>query len=414
MTELNEWIEKSLLTLNLTDSMETKDGFTRLGFSKEEKLAHEQFQKIASSLGLKTWQDQVGNQWAVWEVDPDAPTIGIGSHLDTVFEGGGYDGVVGIVAALGAIRELKKKNIKPNKNIAVISFVCEESSRFGVSTIGSKTIVGDIEKNKWEKITDQENITMVEAMEEFGVDWDEFHEAYCEDNQFESFLELHIEQGSHLFKENIDIGIVYGISTPIRLKITALGKANHTGTTQMHERKDALVAIAPLINYVQKKALELNKQSEHPLVATVSTVNVTPNAMNVIPGKVELGIDIRSVDDNLKDKFSNLVKSYCKRLEAEHQIKIEVEEIVNEEAVILNEEIQQKLAETCESLEISFCKMNSGAGHDVMNIAKRWPSGLIFIPSVNGISHHPDEYTPLRNIRIGISLLTEYLRREAG
>lgn len=115
MTKLHEWIENTLLALNLTDSMEQKTGFTRLGFSREEKLAHEQFRNIASSLALKTQQDEVGNQWAIWEVDPDAPTIGLGSHLDTVIEGGGYDGVVGIVAALGAIRELKRKRIKPKK-----------------------------------------------------------------------------------------------------------------------------------------------------------------------------------------------------------------------------------------------------------------------------------------------------------
>jgi hydantoinase/carbamoylase family amidase len=414
MTKLHEWIENTLLALNLTDSMEQKTGFTRLGFSREEKLAHEQFRNIASSLALKTQQDEVGNQWAIWEVDPDAPTIGLGSHLDTVIEGGGYDGVVGIVAALGAIRELKRKRIKPKKNIAILCFISEESARFGVSTIGSKTLIGKVDKNKWENMKDYEHVTIRQAMEQYGLNWETFHQAYCEDNRFESFIELHIEQGNHLYQNHIDIGIVYGISTPIRLKVTAYGQSNHTGTTQMYERKDALVAIAPLINVVQKEATEINKQSEQAFVATVSTVNVLPNAMNVIPGKVELGIDIRSVDDKLKRQFVSLVETYCKRLEKENQIEIRIDEIVNEKAVLLDKDIQQKLTNICDELKISYCHMNSGAGHDVMNMAKRWPSGLIFIPSVNGISHHPDEYTPLRNIQIGVSVLAAYLEREVG
>src|SRR5690606_21306172 len=230
----------------------------------------------------------------------------------------------------GAIRELKRKRIKPKKNIAILCFISEESARSGVSTIGSKTLIGKVDKNKWENMKDYEHVTIRQAMEQYGLNWETFHQAYCEDNRCESFIELHIEQGNHLYQNHIDIGIVYGISTPIRLKVTAYGQSNHTGTTQMYERKDALVAIAPLINVVQKEAAEINKQSEQAFVATVSTVNVLPNAMNVIPGKVELGIDIRSVDDKLKRQFVSLVETYCKRLEKENQIEIRIDEIVNE------------------------------------------------------------------------------------
>ncbi|WP_404996562.1 M20 family metallo-hydrolase [Caldifermentibacillus hisashii] len=414
MFDLKEWLLQTLLKLNLTNFMELKYGFTRLGFSKQEKLAHEQFRKIASNLGLKIWQDQVGNQWALWEVDPNAPTIGMGSHLDTVVEGGGYDGVAGIVIALGAIRELKRKNINPQKNIAVICFICEESARFGISTIGSKTIAGTINKSMWEKVTDKDNITIRQAMEEYGINWDHFQNAYCEENRFESFIELHIEQGNQLHKNKKDIGIVYGISTPIRLKVTAYGIANHTGTSLMDERNDALVAISPLISIVQEEALKINEKSKHPLVATVSTVNVQPNVMNVIPGTVELGIDIRSVDDKLKRDFAKNISSHCKRLAEKHQIKVKIEVLADEDSVIRDKNIQEKFSELCEHMGLSYCIMNSGAGHDVMNMAKRWPSGLIFIPSINGISHHPDEYTPLRNLELGVSVLTTYLTNEVG
>ncbi len=414
MGELKRWLEFTMLSLNSTDSLKQEQGFTRLGFSKEEKLAHEQFRQIASSLGLKTWQDAVGNQWALWEVDNEAPTIGMGSHLDTVVNGGAFDGVSGIACALGAIRELKRKKIKPQKNIAVICFICEESARFGISTIGSKTLIGAVDKDRWETITDQNNITIRQAMEEYGINWHSFQEAYCDDHRLECFIELHIEQGSQLYKNRKEIGIVSGIATPIRLKVVAKGKTNHTGTTLMNERKDALVAIAPLINFVHEKAMEVHQSSKVPFVATVSTVNVVPNVMNVIPGKVELGIDIRSVNDALKRDFAASIFAFCKQLEAEHAVEINIETLVEEYSVMLDEKMQEELSEVCDRLGLSYCTMYSGAGHDVMNMAKRWPSALLFIPSVNGISHHPEEYTPLEFLEKGVHVLVTYLERKAG
>lgn len=414
MSDLAQWISQTLLALNLTNSLKQERGFTRLGFSPEEKRAHEQFQKIATRLGMKTWQDEVGNQWALWEVDHAAPTIGLGSHLDTVVEGGAYDGVAGIVCALGAVRLLKEKNIKPQKNIAIICFICEESARFGISTIGSKTIVGDIDKEKWEKITDSDGITLRQAMEEYGINWHTFPAAFCDNHRLESFLELHIEQGNQLYKQKKDIGIVHGIATPIRLHVTANGHANHSGTTAMDDRKDALVAIAPLINIIEQKAREVNRQSRHDLVATVTTVQIEPNVMNVIPGTVRLGIDIRSVDDVLKRKFAKFISAECRRLAKENELQIEVDVLVDEPSVILDQNIQEKLITICDELGVSYCVMNSGAGHDVMNMAKRWPAGLIFLPSVDGISHHPDEYTPLKSLEIGVEVLAAYIEREIG
>lgn len=414
MADLKNWLETTLTALNVTDSMDRPEGFTRLGFSSEEKAAHDEFRRIAKGLGLETWQDEVGNQWALWRADQEAPTIGIGSHLDTVIEGGGYDGVAGILCGLGAIRELKRRKFAPKKNIAIVCFISEESARFGVSTIGSKALVGDIDKEKWEKVKDQNGVTIREAMEEYGLDWGKMDEAYSDDQLFESFIELHIEQGNELYKNREDIGIVNGIATPVRLIVTAYGNANHTGTTLMDERKDALAAVAPLIPIVREKALEWNQGAKDPLMATVSTVNILPNVMNVIPGEVELGIDIRSVDDELKKNFSKVVKAECKILADRHGIEIVADELVHENSILLDEKIQEKLSEICAELNLAYRRMNSGAGHDVMNIAKRWPSGLVFIPSVDGISHHPGEYTPVEHLETGVSVLAAYLEKEAG
>lgn len=169
MNELVTWLEEKLLELNGTETMQVPDGFNRLSFSKEEADAHRQFIKIADELELTRYEDEAGNKWAVWEVDAEAPTVAIGSHLDTVCNGGGYDGVAGVLCALAAIKVLKGRRFLPAKNIAIICFVSEESARFGVSTIGSKAITGKLDKKELAAVTDSAGLTVKKAMEEFGI-----------------------------------------------------------------------------------------------------------------------------------------------------------------------------------------------------------------------------------------------------
>lgn len=413
MNELAEWIKEKLCDLNVTNTMELTDGFTRLGYTQEELSAHQHFIEIANQLGLNTYQDKAGNQWAVWHVDKEAPTIGMGSHLDTVYNGGGYDGVAGVLCALAAIKVLKEKGFEPRKNIAVICFISEESARFGISTIGSKAISGELEKLDLATVTDNEGITIKQAVEDMDLKWEEIDQARLQLNELEQFVELHIEQGKQLQESNSDIGIVEGIARPIRLKVLVEGMANHTGTTPMNQRQDALVAIAPLVSYVNEEALKMNDTGTSQLVATVSTVNVKPNAMTIIPGKVELGIDIRSVDDDLKKRLADKIKTYCQEVEKKHHVSITVTTLVDNNSVTLDDKIKHNLIETCNNLGFKTQVMDSGAGHDVMNMAGKWPSGLIFIPCQDGISHHPDEFTSTVNLINGTKVLEGFFKTES-
>lgn len=410
---LEDWLDKKLCELNVTDSMNKPEGFSRLGYTDEEKVAHQRFITIAKELGLSTYQDQAGNQWAKWVVDEHAPTIGLGSHLDTVYSGGGFDGVAGVLTAFGAIKLLKEKQFIPKKNIALICFASEESARFGVSTIGSKAISGELEKEKIANIKDSEGITIKEAVEQFGVDWKTMDSAELPADELEQFLELHIEQGKVLDDQGLDIGIVNGIARPVRLQVKATGMANHTGTTPMNYRKDALVAIAPLINYVENEAIKINERKSGTLVATVSVARVLPNAMNMIPGEVELGIDIRSTNDQLKNEMSELINKYCEKITEDKKIEVTVNKIVDDASVNLDKLMQGKLYKLSESMGLRTICMDSGAGHDVMNMASKWPCGLIFIPSKHGISHHPEEYTKTADLYKGTSLIARYLEQEA-
>lgn len=408
------WLEDNLLALNLTDSMDVTEGFSRLSFSQEEKQAHQQFNQIAQELGLEIYRDEAGNQWGVWEVADDQPTVVVGSHLDTVYNGGGYDGVAGVLTGLAAVKKLKEDGFQPMKNIAVVCFVSEESARFGVSTIGSKAIAGMLDKDKIASIEDNHGVTFKEAVESFGVHWDSLENAKVPVEKIASFIELHIEQGSVLEESGVSIGVVNGIACPVRLKVKVKGMANHTGTTPMDRRKDALVASSPLIHFVNESALEINQKNKVPLVATVSTVKLKPNAMNVIPGEVEWGIDIRSVDDECKRNFADTIRDYCQELAKKQDVTIDVTTLVDNDSVLLDKIVQQKLQSACESAGLSFISMNSGAGHDAMNMATRWPSGLIFIPCRNGVSHHPNEHAELEDLVKGTTVIANYLQTEAG
>lgn len=414
MSNLQAWLDETLLELNLTDTMELPQGFSRLSFTDEEKRAHAVFRQIAKELGLKVSQDEAGNQWAIWETDPHAPIIAMGSHLDTVYGGGGYDGAAGVLAALAAVKELKDSGFTPEKNIAVICFISEESARFAVSTVGSKAVAGTLDKEELANLEDKDGITFKTAVQDFDLDWDTLEKAEVAPEKIEQFIELHIEQGTILEKAGAEIGVVQGIACPVRLKVRVKGQANHTGTTPMGERKDAFVAGAPLVNFVQEEAEKWNEESDVPLVATVSTVQLSPNAMNVIPGEVEFGIDIRSVNDKLKRGFAEAVQAFCREIEVKHPVTVEVETIVNNDSVLLDEGVHDRLKEAGERAGMKTLSMNSGAGHDVMNMAQRWPSGLIFIPCRDGLSHHPEEHAEISDIEKGVRVMVDYLKNEAG
>ncbi|GEN54541.1 M20 family metallo-hydrolase [Halobacillus faecis] len=412
---MKQWLEEKLLQLNVTEYMDEEYGFTRLSYTEEEKQAHEAFKKAAEELSLDVVQDEAGNVWARWKAaQEDAPTIAIGSHLDTVSGGGGYDGAAGVLTGLAAVKQLKDKGFQPTKNIDVVCFASEESARFGVSTIGSKATAGMMDKGELGSVEDADGVTVKEAVESYGLSWESIDQAEKSPDEIERFLELHIEQGTQIEDNGAEIGIVRGVACPVRLQVTVKGMANHTGTTPMNNRSDAFVAAAPIITYVEEQARKRNGVQPTPIVATTSTVKLSPNVMNVIPGEVQLGIDIRSVDDELKRNLAEEIRSYCKTIEASKDVKVDLHTLVDNDSVHLDSSIQEQLQEITEKIGYRVHPMDSGAGHDVMNMATRWPSGLIFIPCRDGISHHPKEYASIEDLNKGTNVLAAYIESIAS
>jgi N-carbamoyl-L-amino-acid hydrolase len=332
----------------------------------------------------------------------DLPPVVMGSHIDSVYQGGKYDGVVGVTAALEIINRLNEKRIETEHPIEIISFACEESSRFGVSTIGSKAMAGRINKEKYRHLNDRDGISMEKAFSLCALDFNSIDEASRDGEVFKAFFELHIEQGPVLEKEQKKIGIVTGIAAPARYIVKIIGKASHSGTTPMSMRNDAFLGAAEIALELEKAA---NLEQNYGTVATVGVLDVMPGAMNVVPGEVEMKIDIRSSSTQSRQRVLEHLQKSISAVKQRRELEIESIEISMENPVLLSPEIIDSLKNLCADKNLPYKIMQSGAGHDAMNMTGFGPVGLIFIPSEDGISHHPNEHTEIADILAGIELL---------
>lgn len=396
------------LLFNNINQYNTGDtGITRIAYTNEEQTCTHAFMRMCMAEQLDIRMDPCGNVIARRQGKIDGlPPVVMGSHLDTVYQGGKYDGVVGVTAALEVIRRLNEKEIITDHPIEIISFACEESARFGVSTVGSKAIAGQFDKDRYRNIKDKDGITMEKAFALCALDFNAVDQASRKNEQFKAFFELHIEQGPVLINTGKKIGIVTGIAAPVRLHVKIKGTASHSGTTPMNMRKDALLGASEISLALEKAA---KSEEAYGTVATIGVMNVHNGAMNVVPGDVEIKIDIRSTSVDSRQRVLTHLDETIKTVKQNRQLDIESIEISSEDPVLLSEEINDVLRNICEEKNFSNQIMQSGAGHDAMNMAKLCPTGLIFIPSLDGLSHHPNEYTPIDDIMIGIDLLEEVI-----
>ncbi|MGC5325206.1 Zn-dependent hydrolase [Brevibacillus sp. SYSU BS000544] len=396
-------LQQTLQTINEFGA--TNYGITRLAYTQTYKDALNYFIDLCEEEKLSVRVDSCGNVIARREgEDPNLPVVACGSHMDTVIQGGGYDGTLGVVAALEVIRSLNEENITTKHPIELIVFACEESTRFGVSTIGSKAMTGLLDKNALSKLKDRNGVSIQEAFEEVSLDFQKIDSVVRNPEEFKVFLELHIEQGPVLEAEKIQVGIVTGIAAPTRLRVQIKGKASHSGTTPMNSRQDALAAAAEIILAVEEAAIA---ETHLGTVGTVGACNVLPGAMNVIPDSVTMLIEVRGTSVESKDFVITQLYHLFSTLEQKRGVTITPELLNNEKPVLLQQEVVQSITKTCEQLRISYIEMGSGAGHDSMNMALLCPTGLIFIPCKDGLSHHPDEFTSSSEMETGVRLLKQ-------
>lgn len=365
-----------------------KDGsFTRLGFSKEYFLAADYLEKILKDLGLKTWIDSVGNLHGLLEVNSKYKTILMGSHLDTVPEGGLYDGALGIALAISTIFFIKKENIKLNYNIEVIAFNAEEGGAMG-GTFASRAMMGLI----------AEKDLVEDDLAEYGLTKEDIEKSKVDPEKYLCFIEPHVEQGGVLESENIKIGIVNGIVGISRYDIVTSGKANHSGTTPMKTREDALYILSLFIKHAYETALSLNNN----LVSTIGELEISPGAVNVIPGNCRAKLEVRHIDQEVIDAYISSLEIYSDFF---LDGKVEISNYIKKASVKSDEKLVKLIEELCKKENISHIIMPSGAGHDASSMAGKVPAVMFFLPSKDGISHSGDEFTSSEDIEIGERLL---------
>lgn len=400
-----DWVLHTLETISGFSRGDT--GITRLALSEEEMQARAFVSEIMNSMGMKVRTDAIGNMMGRLEgtVAGAAPVI-VGSHLDSVPEGGRYDGVLGVVAGLAAIRRIRAEGHTKHP-LELIVFTAEESSRFGFATMGSKAMAGVPDLKAWNKAKDSQGIGFMEALAQVGFQPDQIESASRVGEPIHAFLEMHIEQGPVLEDAGLTIGVVEAIAAPTRLKIKVEGTPGHSGTTPMDAREDALVTAAQIVLAVREIALARYSEGT---VGTVGNIKVHPGVMNVIPGLAEMWVDIRGVNHgSIIDALQELKDEVSIIAEAEGTT-VSIEVLTSDKPVSLHAPIINEIETACRDLKIPYKRMNSGAGHDAMHMAAIAPTGMIFIPCARGISHNPEESANLNDIMAGIDVLTRTMR----
>ena len=368
-------------------------GVTRLGYSAQEDQMHEVFAGLAKELNCKILKDEVGNTYASNANGKEYYLIG--SHLDSVIEGGRYDGVAGIIAGLMVMRWAREDGV--NIPLRVGAFRCEESSNFGCCTIGSGLITKEMSKagESLEQIFRERSLNL--------------HPSRI--NGVKQYLELHIEQGKVLEEAGTPVGIVQTIAGPRRFKLYLRGMAEHSGATPMGMRCDAMCAASEIILELERIG---NREAVYQSVATVGVVNNHPNALNVIPGEVELGVDIRGIEvsslDRIEREMRESARRICKKRGIEY-LEVKTSEIP---PIDMSEDVQNGLEMAARRLGVNCRRMVSGAGHDAMSFAGICNTGMVFIPCVKGVSHNRMEFASITDICEGARVMYEYLKEEAS
>ncbi|MGN7388634.1 Zn-dependent hydrolase [Sporosarcina sp. SAFN-015] len=387
------------------------EGINRLAYTETERNARNFLIEQFESAGLAVRTDYAGNVIARREGrDPDLPVVATGSHIDSVYAAGEFDGTAGVLVALEVMRSLAEEGVETAHPLEVIIFACEESARFGASTLGSKAMTGRLDPAYTRSLTDKNGVTLMRAFEENGLDLEEVHLAERFPDELKSFVELHVEQGPVLEKQGKAIGVVSAIAAPVRFHIHVDGTADHSGTTPMDYRRDALLGGAEIALAVEKAALA---EREHGTVGTVGVFSIQPGAMNVVPGAADLYVDIRGTCQGSRQRVAAALETAVNDIAKIRSLNIWMDKISEEEPVQMDSAIVAELKSICEDRGVAWIEMPSGAGHDAMNMASLSPTGMIFVPSKDGISHNPAEYTSMEQLMEGAEILRAFLLKQA-
>ncbi|MFB7156965.1 MULTISPECIES: Zn-dependent hydrolase [unclassified Lysinibacillus] len=371
-------------------------GVTRLSLSNEDVLARNYFCECCDELGMDIKVDDMGNIYAILPGKKDVPPIVMGSHLDSVEKGGKFDGVLGVLTAIEAIRTLKENEIELDIPIMIVNFTNEEGARFDPAMMSSGVISAKFEKEKMLQSVDKNGTSFKEALQASGYEGDQ-------DNRLKealAYIELHIEQGPVLEAKQLEIGVVEGVLGMVCYEITVTGQSNHAGTTPMTMRQDPMIVSSKIITYLHEELGKIDEQ----LVFTFGRMNVSPNIHTVIPNNVTFTIDSRHQKPEIMQKVEDILNN----LPTEDMgCSIKPVKLWGRDTVYFDTHICNEVERACQSFGYTAHRMFSGAGHDAQYMASIVPSAMIFVPSIQGKSHCEEEETTFEDCAKGADVLLE-------
>lgn len=379
-------------------------GFTRLAFSESEREAHALFRSTLEGYGLRTTTDTVGNSSGFLEGSEDLPALVTGSHLDTVYQGGNYDGAVGVAAAVEIARVLAESGGLRHP-LRVVAFAGEEGARFGAPCIGSRLLTGSFDAETLKTLTDRDGRTAYDCAVEVGLQPDQAAAARWNADDLACFIEVHIEQGRVLEARQRELGVVHSIGGSTRIALVFSGRADHSGATPMWLRRDALAAAADFILAAESRA-----KRHATTVATVGRLEVSPNSLTTVPGEVSCTLDVRDIDSDRQRDLTEELLDDAVRIGNSRAVDVSARRLSDQSPVVLHGTVHRVLSASATALGLDFISMPSGASHDAAHVVNTTPTGMIFVPCREGISHSPEEHAEPEPIAKAVDVVVHAFR----
>ncbi len=385
------------------------NGCTRFSYSEEDRKARQYLKGCMEELGLTVSTDAIGNMKGRLEGNnPDLAPIMCGSHIDTVRHGGNYDGIAGVVGAIETARVLKEHGITLEHPYEVMIFAEEEGSNFNAPTTGSKALAGHLSMADLKRLKNDQGVTYYDVLKNAGYNPEGVEDLKVQPGDIRAMLEMHIEQSVLLERKNLSVGVVRGIAGIRAYVMEIEGMSNHAGATPMDLRNDPMVAAGRIITALP----ELVRNHGGPAtVGTVGRIECVPNQFNVIPQKVRFTLDIRDVDNDAMDRVLEAVRTYGQEVANQDNVSVTLEKMIESRGNMISKEIADVFEDVVRERNIPYTNMNSGAVHDAAIMTEVTEVGMVFVPSINGRSHVPEEYTPYENIKEGCDVLLDAVLR---
>lgn len=382
-------------------------GTTRILFTKPELENRKYVKEEMEKLGLSVSEDAIGNIFAVLKgTEPELKPVWTGSHIDTVPNGGKFDGMAGVACGMEALRLIKESKLPHKRDLTVLVYTSEEPVRFSLGCLGSRAMSGDMTLEDTKHIFDQSGRSLYQKLEELSYDLTKFSDIKRKKGDVYASVELHIEQNSRLEQQKLPIGIVKKICAPSDYAVEVTGCQSHAGGTDMFDRRDAYAAACEMALALEKIAKECRSEYN---TATIGCVRVVPDAINVIPGKAIFTVDIRDCNMDTKQETIQAFQTAFREIAERRGVKVDITEENNDIPLTCNKKIVNLLEKVCGEQQLSCTELISGPFHDSLFVGKFTPTAMIFVPSKNGISHSPEEWTDFEEVARGADVLANTL-----